>query len=86
MERDLRVTMFTMVKDVADEFRVERVEAARLHELRRRVLRNNDPRASRSTSRAITIPMRATTREYWVSESWPAPRSTRRPRRHGPNL
>ncbi|HTB09361.1 MAG TPA: GNAT family N-acetyltransferase [Acidimicrobiales bacterium] len=46
MERDLRVTMFTMVKDVADEFRIERVEAPRLHDLRRRVLRNNDPRAS----------------------------------------
>jgi GNAT superfamily N-acetyltransferase len=46
MERDLRVTMFTMVKDVADDFRVERVEAARLHDLRRRVLRNNDPSVS----------------------------------------
>jgi GNAT superfamily N-acetyltransferase len=46
MERDLRVTMYTMVKDVADEFHVERVEPARLYDLRRRVLRNNDPTVS----------------------------------------
>ncbi|MGC2485482.1 MAG: GNAT family N-acetyltransferase [Acidimicrobiales bacterium] len=46
MERDLRVTLYTMVKDVADEFHVERVEPSRLYELRRRVLRNNDPSVS----------------------------------------
>ncbi|HTT58686.1 MAG TPA: GNAT family N-acetyltransferase [Acidimicrobiales bacterium] len=46
MERDLRLTMYTMVKDLADDFRVERVDASRLYDLRRRVLRNNDPSVS----------------------------------------
>ncbi len=43
MERDPNVTMYTMTKSIANEFRVAPVEAAQLYELRRRVLRENDP-------------------------------------------
>jgi GNAT superfamily N-acetyltransferase len=42
MERDPRVTMYTMTKSIANEFRVAPVAARELHELRRRVLREND--------------------------------------------
>lgn len=42
MERDPQITMYTMTKPVAEEFRVEQVAARALHELRRRVLREND--------------------------------------------
>ncbi len=42
MQRDPQITMYTMTKPVADEFRVEQVPARELHELRRRVLRGND--------------------------------------------
>ena len=45
MERDPRVTMYTMATSIGDELRVARVEATQLHELRRRVLRQNDPTA-----------------------------------------
>jgi GNAT superfamily N-acetyltransferase len=45
MERDPNVTMYTMKKLIANEFRVERVDAAELYELRRRILRKNDPEA-----------------------------------------
>jgi GNAT superfamily N-acetyltransferase len=42
MERDATVTMYTMTKSIANEFRVAPVDASDLHELRRRVLREND--------------------------------------------
>jgi GNAT superfamily N-acetyltransferase len=42
MERDPNVTMYTMKKSIANEFRVARVDAAEFYELRRRVLREND--------------------------------------------
>jgi GNAT superfamily N-acetyltransferase len=42
MERDASVTMQTMTKPIANELRVARVDASQLHELRRRVLRQND--------------------------------------------
>jgi GNAT superfamily N-acetyltransferase len=42
MERDPTVTMYTMTKSTAPEFRVDRVSATELHDLRRRVLREND--------------------------------------------
>ena len=42
MERDPRVTMYTMTKSITSEFRVVQVAARELHELRRRVLREND--------------------------------------------
>jgi GNAT superfamily N-acetyltransferase len=58
MERDPSVTMQTMTKPIAGEFRVAPVDAAELHELRRRVLRENDaaksvdePRDAETTSR-----------------------------------
>jgi GNAT superfamily N-acetyltransferase len=35
--------MYTMKKSITNEFRVERVDASELYELRRRVLRENDP-------------------------------------------
>jgi GNAT superfamily N-acetyltransferase len=46
MERDPNVKMFTMSKSIANDFRVARVDAAELYELRRRVLRENDPAKS----------------------------------------
>ena len=42
MERDPNVTMYTMTKSTTDDFRVTPVAATELHELRRRVLREND--------------------------------------------
>ncbi len=45
MERDPRVTMYTMAKSIEGEFRVSRVDATKLRGLRRRVLRQNDPTA-----------------------------------------
>jgi GNAT superfamily N-acetyltransferase len=42
MERDRSVTMYTMTKSIENEFRVVPVAARELHELRRRVLREND--------------------------------------------
>jgi GNAT superfamily N-acetyltransferase len=42
MERDPTVTMYTMTKSTENEFRVAAVRASELHELRRRVLREND--------------------------------------------
>jgi GNAT superfamily N-acetyltransferase len=42
MERDPQITMYTMTKSIGDEFRVVPVAARELHELRRRVLREND--------------------------------------------
>jgi len=58
MERDASVTMQTMIKSIVPEFRVAPVDAAELHELRRRVLRENDatksvdePRDAEPTSR-----------------------------------
>jgi GNAT superfamily N-acetyltransferase len=46
MERDPTVTMYTMTKSTASEFRVAPVPASQLHDLRRRVLRENDPTKS----------------------------------------
>jgi GNAT superfamily N-acetyltransferase len=46
MERDATVTMYTMTKPTEPEFRVAPVDASALHELRRRVLRQNDPAKS----------------------------------------
>jgi GNAT superfamily N-acetyltransferase len=46
LERDPNVTMNTMKKSMANEFRVARVDAGELYELRRRVLRGNDPTKS----------------------------------------
>jgi len=45
MERDPNVTMYTMKKSITKDFCVERVDASRLYELRRRILRKNDPEA-----------------------------------------
>jgi GNAT superfamily N-acetyltransferase len=42
MERDPQITMYTMTKSIEDEFQVVSVAARELHELRRRVLREND--------------------------------------------
>jgi GNAT superfamily N-acetyltransferase len=42
MERDPTVTMYTMIKEITSKFRVAAVAAVELHELRRRVLREND--------------------------------------------
>jgi GNAT superfamily N-acetyltransferase len=42
MERDPNVMMYTMTKSIANEFWVAPVSASELHELRRRVLREND--------------------------------------------
>ncbi len=46
MERDPSVSEYTLRLSIADELRVEAVAAFRLYELRRRVLRNNDPAIS----------------------------------------
>lgn len=46
MERDPHVTMYTMTKKIASEFRVAQVNASELHQLRRRVLRDDDPAKS----------------------------------------
>ncbi|HEY1824807.1 MAG TPA: GNAT family N-acetyltransferase [Acidimicrobiales bacterium] len=45
LERDPSVSESTMTKQIEPEFRVEEVDAARLFDLRRRILRNNDPSA-----------------------------------------
>jgi GNAT superfamily N-acetyltransferase len=42
MERDPSVTMYTMTKSTEPDFRVAPVDPSALHELRRRVLRQND--------------------------------------------
>ena len=46
MERDPSVTMQTLTRSIASEFRVAPAAASQLHELRRRVLRENDPAKS----------------------------------------
>jgi GNAT superfamily N-acetyltransferase len=46
MERDPSITMFTMTKSTGPEFRVTPVDASQLWDLRRRVLRDNDPTKS----------------------------------------
>jgi GNAT superfamily N-acetyltransferase len=45
MERDPNVTMYTMKKSITNDFRVQRVDARELYDLRRRILRKNDPEA-----------------------------------------
>jgi GNAT superfamily N-acetyltransferase len=46
LERDPNVTMYTMRKSIANQFRIARVDAGELYELRRRVLREDDPTKS----------------------------------------
>jgi len=45
LERDPSLVLYTLARPLGDVFRVERVGASALHELRCRVLRNNNPDA-----------------------------------------
>ena len=60
MDRDASIELLTMTKSLSSpDLRVEHVDARVLHDLRRRVLRGDDPRG-RSRTRATTSPRQCT--------------------------